>query len=116
MVTTETTQAAPVATPAARQRYEFTADELRASTNAYGVTPSLSIALGFILDAIESGEDNIFTDAAINGAALVESNQLALTIARGLIDRLQADLKAAAHDQETHLRDELKRFEQMQLE
>jgi hypothetical protein len=111
MVTPNTPAAAP-----ARSLVEFDADTLRHSVSAYGVQPSLSIALGLILDAIESDTCNIFTDAAINGAALVESNQLALVVARGLIGRLQADLNAAAIEQRAHLRDELARFEQMNLE
>jgi hypothetical protein len=112
-----TTQTAP--NGAARSLVEFDADALRAVADAPGVVPSLRSALGALVDAAATAaadDENPFTDVAINGAALVESNQLALVVARGLIERLQADLNAAAIEQRTHLRDELARFEGMNLE
>jgi hypothetical protein len=96
------------------------ADALRTVATADGVAPLLRSALGSLIDLAGTtradGYENHFTDAAVNGAARVQSNTVALIVARALVERLQADLTAAAADQEKYLRDELARFEQMQLE
>jgi hypothetical protein len=106
-------------TDAARFPVEFDTDTLRAVADAPGVVPALRSALGALVDAAATAaadDDNPFTDVAINGAALVKSNDLALIVARGLIEKMCEDLTAAAADQEKYLRDELARFEQMHLE
>lgn len=123
MVTTENPQAAP--NSAARSLYELDAETLSHAANASGVAPDLRHALNSLItlaaksaspDVAEGYEVGPFQDVVLQGAADAENNVLALSLARALVETLQADLKTAAHDQETYLRDELKRFEQMQLE